>query len=174
MPEAPVFLYDIASPYAYLAAMRIGDLIPDANWQPILLGGLFKANGRHSWLYDEDRAQRRAEIEARARGYGLPPMTWIRRMPTNWLTVMRAATVAKRRGCVVEFSIAAFRAQHAEGGELWEDEQVARLAPLLGMTPEWLLDGGFILHLRQRVVGFGSGFGGSRRGVGGRPSRCRG
>ena len=35
-----------------------------------------------------------------------------------------------------------------------------------------LVDGGFILHLRQRVVGFGIGFGGSRRVVGGRPSRC--
>jgi len=29
------FYFDFNSPYAYLAAERIGDLIPDAEWRPI-------------------------------------------------------------------------------------------------------------------------------------------
>jgi 2-hydroxychromene-2-carboxylate isomerase len=48
MAERPVFVSDLGSPYAYLAAERIGRLLPDADWQPILLGGLFKLNGRRS------------------------------------------------------------------------------------------------------------------------------
>lgn len=48
--EGPLFFYDVASPYSYLAASRIGEVLPEADWQPILLGGLFKLNGRHSRL----------------------------------------------------------------------------------------------------------------------------
>jgi 2-hydroxychromene-2-carboxylate isomerase len=78
-------------------------------------------------------------------------MTWFRRVPTNWLTVMRAAIVAKQRGRVVEFSMAAFRAQHAEGGELWEDEEVARLAPLLGMDGAELLEAARAPHVKEEL-----------------------
>jgi 2-hydroxychromene-2-carboxylate isomerase len=140
VPERPLFFYDVASPYAYLAASRIGNILPTADWQPILLGGLFKLNGRHSWLYDDDREDRQAGIERRAASYGLPAVTWFRSIPTTWLTVMRAATVAKRRGRVVEFSLAAFRAVHARGRELWHDEQLAELAPVAGLEPDELLE----------------------------------
>ena len=49
--DAPVvFYYDFNSPYAYLAAERIGDLIPDAEWRPtafaILLSKLGRLGGR--------------------------------------------------------------------------------------------------------------------------------
>ena len=47
--EQPTFYYDLASPYAYLAAERIHDVLPVAPvWQPILLGGIWQqaAGGR--------------------------------------------------------------------------------------------------------------------------------
>ena len=134
----PRFFYDLASPYAYLAARRIGDLIPDADWQPILLGGLFKLNGRHSWLYDEDVPERMNEIQERAQRYGIP-QRFYSSVPTSWLTVMRACTAAKRAGHGREFSLACFRAVHAEGQELWHDDQLAQLAPHAGMEPDELL-----------------------------------
>jgi len=137
--EGPLFFYDVASPYAYMTASRIEGVLPEADWRPILMGGLFKLNGRHSWLYDDDREARKAEIERRAAVYGLPPMTWFASMPTSWLAVMRAATVAKRRGKVREFSLAAFRALHAEGRELWHDDQLAELAPAADLAPDELL-----------------------------------
>jgi 2-hydroxychromene-2-carboxylate isomerase len=138
--EQPLFFYDVASPYAYLAANRIGEVLPEAEWRPILLGGLFKLNGRHSWLYDDDRETRHTEIERRAAAYGLPPLAWFKNIPTTWLTVMRAVTVAKRRGRGREFSLAAFRAVHAEGRELWHDDQLATLAPVAGLEPDELLE----------------------------------
>ena len=140
MTSGPLFFYDVASPYAYLAASRISDVLPDAEWEPVLLGGIHKLSGRHSWLYDDDREERRAEVERRAASYGLPPITWFRSLPTNWLTVMRAARVAKRAGTVVEFSQAAFRAVHAEGRELWNADEVAQLAPIIGLEPGELLE----------------------------------
>jgi len=59
----PVFYYDISSVYAYLAAERIGNVLPEAEWRPILLGGLFKLNGRTTWFFSDDREARMAEIE---------------------------------------------------------------------------------------------------------------
>jgi 2-hydroxychromene-2-carboxylate isomerase len=36
------FYFDLGSPYAYLAAERLGDHFPEpVEWQPVLLGGLF-------------------------------------------------------------------------------------------------------------------------------------
>jgi 2-hydroxychromene-2-carboxylate isomerase len=34
MAGAPVFYLDFSSPYAYLAAVRIGELVPEATWRP--------------------------------------------------------------------------------------------------------------------------------------------
>lgn len=69
------FYFDLGSPYAYLACERLHQVLPGpVCWQPVLLGGLFKLNGRSSWaLGDYQRRQAgMAEIEHRARGYGLP------------------------------------------------------------------------------------------------------
>ena len=50
-PDRPVIFYDLGSPYAYLAAERVNALFAESGgqppeWQPILLGGLFKRFGR--------------------------------------------------------------------------------------------------------------------------------
>lgn len=140
MPERAVFIYDLGSPYSYLAAERIGEVLPHAEWQPILLGGLFKLNGRTSWGFGPEREARRAEIERRADRYGLPPIRWRPGPPQAWLTAMRAATVAKRHGRAVEFSRAAFRAAFVEGRDLGQAEEVGALASYTGLDPAGLLE----------------------------------
>jgi 2-hydroxychromene-2-carboxylate isomerase len=139
LAERPVFLYDIGSPYSWLSAERIGRLIPEAQWQPILLGGLFKLNGRTSWGFGPERDARRAEIEQRAASYGLPPIRWRPGAPTTWLTAMRAAIVAHRVGRGVEFSLAAFRAAHTEARDLGDPNEVAALADHARLEPDELL-----------------------------------
>src|SRR2546430_16235044 len=85
-----VFYFDLGSPYAYLAAERIGRLFPEPPlWQPILLGGLFKRLGTGSWALGDARATNVAEIERRARPYGLPPVVWSKPFPGNTLFAMR-------------------------------------------------------------------------------------
>jgi 2-hydroxychromene-2-carboxylate isomerase len=53
---------------------------------------------------------------------------------------MRAATVAKRGGREVEFSLAAFRAAFVDGRDLGDPKEVAALAPVAGFGPAALLE----------------------------------
>ena len=135
MSAEPVFYFDLGSPYAYLAAERIGRLIPSARWQPILLGGLFKLNGRSSW--GTGGAERRqagiAEVERRAAAYGLPPVRWPDPWPGNMLTAMRAATFAQQQGRGVEFALGAFRRAYTRGEDLGRPEPVLTAAAEAGL-----------------------------------------
>src|SRR3990167_4526591 len=72
---AITFYFDLASPYAYLAATRIDKLFKHpVQWQPILLGALFKRFHIISWEATPERAANIQEIERRAKQYGLPPV----------------------------------------------------------------------------------------------------
>jgi 2-hydroxychromene-2-carboxylate isomerase len=120
MPR-PTFYFDLGSPYAYLAAERIGTLLPEpVDWQPVLLGGLFKLTGRSSWALGDYRRRElgMAEIERRARLYQLPPMHWPDPWPSNYLVAMRAATFAFTVGRGREFASQAFRNAFQRGADL--------------------------------------------------------
>ena len=129
MSTPSVFYYDLASPYAYLSAERISQVFENAGaeppeWQPILLGGLFKRFGRSSWGIGPEREAGMAEVERRAQAYGLPPLRWPDPWPGNSLTAMRAAVFAKELGRAVSFSLAAFRQAFAAGRDLTEPDNV--------------------------------------------------
>jgi 2-hydroxychromene-2-carboxylate isomerase len=132
-----VFYYDLMSPYAYLAAERIDDVFSDepAEWQPVLLGGLFRANGRSSWAVGDEQRRRDgiADIEGRAARIGLPPLRWPRSWPTSSLMAMRLAIHARRAGREREFAAAAFRTAFAEGRDLGELENVLAAAGKVGL-----------------------------------------
>jgi 2-hydroxychromene-2-carboxylate isomerase len=61
-----------------------------------------------------------AEIEERARRYGLPPLRWPDAWPVNGLEAMRCAVWVKRAGSVAAFARAVFRKQFVEGGDISE------------------------------------------------------
>jgi 2-hydroxychromene-2-carboxylate isomerase len=127
--ERPVFYFDLGSPYAYFAAERIASLFEEADaeqpeWQPILLGGLFKRFGRSSWGQGPDRDAGMRECERRAAAYGLPEIRWPQPWPGDMLIAMRAATFAKQLGRTVSFSLAAFRQAFAAGRDLSLAENV--------------------------------------------------
>ena len=129
MSERPVFYFDLGSPYAYFAAERIASLFEEAGaaqpeWQPILLGGLFKRFGRSSWGQGPDREEGMRECQRRAAAYGLPEIRWPEGWPGDMLTAMRAATFAKQLGRTISFSLAAFRQQFAAGRDLTEPDNV--------------------------------------------------
>jgi 2-hydroxychromene-2-carboxylate isomerase len=143
MPERAVFYYDLGSPYAYLSAERISGLWGEAEleqpeWQPILLGGLFRHFGRGSWAQTEARAEGIAEVERRAGEYGLPPLVWPDPWPGEMLTAMRVATFAKQTGRTVSFSLAAFRQQFAAGKDLTDPDNVMIAAAACELHPRAL------------------------------------
>ncbi len=121
VPAATTFYFDVGSPYAYLAAERVDRVLAGpVHWQPVLLGGLFKLAGRSSWALGDYRRRQRgmAEIERRARGYGLPPIVWPDPWPTDYLAAMRVVTHAFRVSRGREVAEHAFRDAFARGRDL--------------------------------------------------------
>jgi 2-hydroxychromene-2-carboxylate isomerase len=138
------FYFDLGSPYAYLTAERVSGLFTEAGleqpeWQPILLGGLFRTFGRDSWAKGPGRAEGIAEVERRAAAYGLPPLAWPEPWPGNMLLAMRAATFAKQTGRTVSFALAAFRQAFAAGRDLSEPDNVLIAAAACELHPRALL-----------------------------------
>lgn len=137
MPKT-AFYFDLGSPFAYLAAERLQDVLGEqVQWQPVSLGALFKLTGRSSWsLGDPARRQAgMAEVERRARVYGLPPIRWPDPWPGNYLMAMRAATFAYRIGQGHEFTMQAFRGAFQEGSDLSVPAEVLRAAAHAGLDP---------------------------------------
>lgn len=107
----PVFYYDFNSPFAYIAAHRVDDLLPlEPRWQPIAFAFLLTHHRREPWSFDvEAREPTMRDCERRAAALGLP-LQW----PDGWpkesysLLPLRAAVLAEREGLLREFSRAAF------------------------------------------------------------------
>jgi 2-hydroxychromene-2-carboxylate isomerase len=135
MPQV-TFYFDLGSPYAYLTAERLTEVLgAPVDWQPVALGALFKMSGRSSWALG-DLGRRRdgmAEIERRAGSYGLPPMHWPQEWPTNYLMAMRAATFAFAKGRGREFTLQAFRDAFQCGHDLSIPAQVLAAAERAGL-----------------------------------------
>jgi 2-hydroxychromene-2-carboxylate isomerase len=135
------FYFDLGSPYAYLAAERVEGLFGEpVDWRPVSLGAIFKVTGRSSWsLGDpERRADGMAEVECRARAYGLPEVRWPEPWPGNYLVAMRAATFASAEGLGREFALSALRAGFREGRDLSLAENVLAVATTVGLDADEL------------------------------------
>lgn len=130
------FYFDLGSPFAYLTAERISAVLPEpVVWQPVSLGALFKLTGRSSWAMGaaEQRQAGMAEVERRARLYGLPAMYWPDPWPTDYLFAMRTATYAFQIGRGHEFTMQAFRNAFQHGHDLAIHEHVLRAATDVGL-----------------------------------------
>jgi 2-hydroxychromene-2-carboxylate isomerase len=137
MPQT-TFYFDLGSPFAYLAAERLRDVLPEpVQWQPVSLGALFKLTDRSSWaLGDSERRQAgMAEVEHRAQQYGLPPLRWPDPWPGNYLMAMRATTFAYRAGRGREFTTHAFRSAFQHGHDLSIPAHVLGAARDAGLDP---------------------------------------
>jgi 2-hydroxychromene-2-carboxylate isomerase len=132
------FYFDLGSPYVYLAAERLQTALPEPiQWQPVLLGGLFKLTGRSSWALGDYRRRQAgmAEIEQRASRCGLPAIHWPDPWPTDYLLAMRAATFAFTVGRGREFAMQALRDAFQRGRDLSERANVMHAAEQAGLDP---------------------------------------
>lgn len=132
------FYYDFSSPYAYLAASRIGQVLPGATWRPISFGFVLRATGRAPWSFGDDRSADFDEIARRAAARGLPPV----RYPEGWpaasysLAPLRAALLAEEQGRLQAFSHAAFASMFARGRALDDPAAVREVAAAAGLDPD--------------------------------------
>ncbi|HTB69408.1 MAG TPA: DsbA family protein [Solirubrobacteraceae bacterium] len=122
--EAPRFYFGAMSPYSWLAAERIDRLLPAARWRGVFAGALFKQNGRVSWGLTDEREQKLADCDARAASYGLGPIRWPDRWPTNDLLVARAMAFCGDEPLLKAYALAAMRLTFLEGADLGELDAV--------------------------------------------------
>jgi 2-hydroxychromene-2-carboxylate isomerase len=133
---APCFFFGVMSPYSWLAAERIGSLLPAADWKPVFAGGMFKASDRVSWGLTERRAAGMAECEARARRYGLGAIRWPEPWPTSDHIAARAVLYAGARGRLRPMALELMRMAFREGRDLEASDAVAAAGRRVGLDPE--------------------------------------
>src|SRR3954465_15694206 len=137
------FLYDIGSPWCWLAGERVTHvlgLVPV--WQPVLAaragdGGGSGGGGGGGGCGAVDRGAVAAAGAAR----GLPPLRWPDPWPFDSELAMRAATFAKHSGRAVAFSLAAMRQAFAGGRDLSVPDNVLIAAAACELHPRALLKG---------------------------------
>jgi 2-hydroxychromene-2-carboxylate isomerase len=115
------FYYDLNSPYAYLAAHRIEELLPGVEWVPVAFGPMLAALQRTPWsLTPGEREEGMRECERRAAERGLPPIRWPEGWPDRTYSVdaARAAVVGRRDGRVREVTLALYSHVFEEGARL--------------------------------------------------------
>ena len=152
--EDVTFYFDLGSPFAYLAAERLPQLLPEpVHWQPVLLGGLFRLTGRSSWALGDHRRRQAgmADIERRALAYGLEPMRWPDPWPADYLTAMRATTYAFSVGRGREFTMHAYRDAFQQGAELSVAESVFASAQRAGLDPAAVRAGAADPQIKQAL-----------------------
>jgi 2-hydroxychromene-2-carboxylate isomerase len=142
MSERPVFYYDLNSPYAWLAAERIHEVLPEPPvWQPIAFAFILRHDDRTPWSMGPERPAGVAEIERRARERGLAELRWPEGWPreTYSIPAMRAATFAAEIGRAAAFSLAAFRQQFNAGRGLNDVDNILLAGAACELHPNALL-----------------------------------
>jgi len=151
----PTFYYDFNSPYAYLAAHRVDEVLPvRPRWQPIAFGALIRQIGKVPWSLQPgaERERRLRECERRTAALGLP-LRW----PDGWpdrnysILVLRAALVAAEHDRLREFSRAAFRRGLGEGGDLRDPDTVLACARDAGVDPDLVAAGVQRPEIKERL-----------------------
>jgi 2-hydroxychromene-2-carboxylate isomerase len=150
--DRPTFYFDLGSPYAWLAAERIHQVLPvPVVWQPILLGGIWQQTGGRSWATTSKREEGMREVEQRAERYGLLPVKWPDPWPSNGLQAMRAAIFAQQAGRTVAFALAAFRQAFAGGKDLSDVDNILIAAAACELHPNAVLKGIELKSTKDRL-----------------------
>jgi 2-hydroxychromene-2-carboxylate isomerase len=149
----PVFYFDFNSPYAYLAAVRIDEIVPDAEWRPIAFPILLHQLGRLEQVLQRDFPNVLPEVRERAAARGLPPVE----PPPGWpveswsLAPLRATVFAAEGGRDRAFALAAFRKVFVESRSLTEADTLRDAAAESGLEPDEVLAATERPDIKQRL-----------------------
>jgi len=148
MAVEPIFFYDLASPYAYLAALRVDEVLPvRPRWRPVVLAALHRAHQRVPWsLREDEREPGQVAVSERGEGRGLPPMRWPPGWPAESYSVLplRAAlwaldALGHDQGKAL--TLALYEAEFREGRALNDLDTVLEAATRCGVAEDELRAG---------------------------------
>jgi 2-hydroxychromene-2-carboxylate isomerase len=142
------FYFDFSSPYGYFGAMRIEQLAArhgrSVDWHPILLGVVFKTTGGAPLPTIPIKGEYSLHDFARsARFYGIPfklpePFPIASQSAARAVLWVRAEAGAEK---AVEMAKALYRAYFADGVDISDAAQVARVGAALGFDPAAVTEG---------------------------------
>lgn len=137
--EQPEFLYDVGSPWCWLAAERVTHVLGQVPvWQPV--------------LEPERPVVDRDAVERGALEQGLGEVRWPEPFPFDSHTAMLAATFAKQTGRAVAYSLAAMRQAFAAGRDLSVTDNVLIAAAACELHPRAVLKGIESRTVQQALV----------------------
>lgn len=142
--DAPVFYYDTNSPYAYLAANRVDDVLPlMPEWRPISFGVIVRQTGKVPWSFGDGREANFADIAHRARERGLPEV----RYPSEWpaegysLNPLRALLLTDGSEQLRAATLELFRMMFVEGRMLNDLDALLEATDRAGMDRDRVREG---------------------------------
>ncbi len=137
--DGPVFFYDVSSPYAYLAALRVDEVLPvRPEWRPIAFGVIIRAVGKVPWSLREGREDHFDEIAERARERGLPEP----RYPDGWpaetysLAALRGLLLTRDQDEQRAAALELYRTMFVEGRHLADADAVRESLARAGVDVE--------------------------------------
>jgi 2-hydroxychromene-2-carboxylate isomerase len=139
MPGSIEFFFDYGSPYSYLANAVLPDLArrhgADLVYRPMLLGGVFKATGNQSPIYEAVVPKRAYGMATLRRTTTLcrVPFEQNPHFPINTLGLMRTAVAAQHSGVFERFHAAIYPAFWAQGRDLGDAAVVAEVVAAAGL-----------------------------------------
>jgi 2-hydroxychromene-2-carboxylate isomerase len=140
------FWYEFASNYSYLSVVRIEGLASAAGveieWQPFLLGPIFKAQGWDTSPFNLFPAKGRhmvRDVQRIAAVRGIP-FVLPNPFPPNTLLCARLAWLGKMEGWIIPFTKAVFAAEFGSGGDIADRSVVERILIALGIDARTALE----------------------------------
>jgi 2-hydroxychromene-2-carboxylate isomerase len=124
------FLFDLASPFTYLAAERVERSFAGVSWTPACGVALMRRT-----LAADAAAVGRLRLAAERRAVELRmPLVWPERFPAPVPAAMRVAGLACERGRGAAFTLAAGRLAFCGGFDLDDPEIIAESAAAAGLS----------------------------------------
>jgi 2-hydroxychromene-2-carboxylate isomerase len=150
----PIFYYDLSSPYSYLAAARVDEVLPERpEWRPIAFGVIVERLGKVPWSFASDRHADFDEIARRASELGLPPV----RYPEGW-PVQTYSIVALRAALAVEdqderraVSRELYRTAFVDGNHLADVETVLGAVAVAGVDRDRIAEAIGSPEIKERL-----------------------
>ena len=146
MSKTLEFFFDLGSPTTYLAYTQLPGICAETGsqlvYQPILLGGIFKATGNASPITIAAKGRYMLQDLARyAKRYDVP-LKFNPHFPINTLTLMRAVTGIQLRQPerFIDFIDCLFRALWVDGRNLGDLAVVAAVLAEHGFDPAQVLE----------------------------------
>ncbi len=149
MPATVDFIFDFASPNAYLAYKALPGIVERTGAtfaiNPCLLGGIFKATGNQAPFiaYSKIRNKldyERLELQRFIERHGLTAFQLNPNFPVKTLILMRGAIAAQEQGILEPYVEAGLRHMWEEGLKMDEPEVFAEAMNAAGLDGDGLLE----------------------------------